>query len=107
MRSPFKGFTGARPPWALAAAAALGLHWLYDPDRIAALHGPIVFRTPDPSDFDGAKGVFVHHGNVQRNLIKLRREARPWLVYGELMNNPTVGGDSFPGDLVVSLVVPS
>jgi len=40
----------------------LGLHWLYDPDRISALEGPICFRPPNPADFDGAKGVFVHHG---------------------------------------------
>ncbi|GIX14238.1 MAG: ADP-ribosylglycohydrolase [Paracoccaceae bacterium] len=46
----------------LADAAALGLHWLYDPERIAALKGPIAFRPPDPADYEGARGVFVHHG---------------------------------------------
>lgn len=45
-----------------ADAAAMGLHWLYDPERIASLAGPLTFRTPDPADFEGAKGVFVHHG---------------------------------------------
>jgi ADP-ribosylglycohydrolase len=46
----------------LADAAALGLHWLYDPERIAVLEGPLAFRAPDPADFEGAKGVFVHAG---------------------------------------------
>ncbi|MEM9047621.1 MAG: ADP-ribosylglycohydrolase family protein [Pseudomonadota bacterium] len=46
----------------LADAAAMGLHWLYDPDRIAALGAPLAFRAPDPADFKDAKGVFVHHG---------------------------------------------
>ena len=46
----------------VADAAALGLHWLYDPQRLAALDGPVVFRAPNPVDFDGAKGVFVHRG---------------------------------------------
>ncbi|WP_339951263.1 ADP-ribosylglycohydrolase family protein [uncultured Albimonas sp.] len=46
----------------VADAAALGLHWLYDPARIAALEGPLVFRAPDPADFEGAAGVFVHPG---------------------------------------------
>ncbi|SFH65544.1 ADP-ribosylglycohydrolase family protein [Albimonas pacifica] len=46
----------------VADAAALGLHWLYDPVRIASLQGPIVFRTPDAADFEGAAGVFVHAG---------------------------------------------
>ena len=44
-----------------ADAAALGLHWLYDPERIATLD-PVAFRDPDPEDFADAKGVFVHHG---------------------------------------------
>lgn len=46
----------------IADAAALGLHWLYDPERIAELGAPLAFRAPDPADFEGAKGVFVHHG---------------------------------------------
>jgi ADP-ribosylglycohydrolase len=46
----------------VADAAALGLHWLYDPERIAGLAGPLVFRRPDPADFAGARGVFVHGG---------------------------------------------
>ncbi len=47
----------------VADAAALGFHWLYDPDRIAKLAGESpAFRTPDASDFEGYKGVFVHAG---------------------------------------------
>lgn len=46
----------------LADAASLGLHWLYDPERIAALEGPLAFRPPDPADYEGARGVFVHWG---------------------------------------------
>ncbi len=45
----------------IADAATLGVHWLYDPDRIAAL-GQALWREPDAADFEGAKGVFVHHG---------------------------------------------
>lgn len=39
------------------------------------------------------KAAFLHHGNLQRNLIALRREARPWLVFGEMLNSPAAGGD--------------
>lgn len=53
----------------VADAAALGFHWLYDPDRIAALaaDGP-EFRPPDAADFDGYKGVFVHAGKQPGDL---------------------------------------
>lgn len=45
----------------VADAAALGFHWLYDPERLAALAGDqAAFRAPDPADFEGFKGVFVH-----------------------------------------------
>ncbi len=44
-----------------ADAATLGVHWLYDPGRLAALDG-VLWRTPDAADFEGATGVFVHHG---------------------------------------------
>lgn len=47
----------------VADAAALGFHWLYDPPRIAALAGEDpAFRQPDPADFEGVPGIFVHHG---------------------------------------------
>lgn len=45
----------------VADAAALGFHWLYDPDRIASLAGNSpTFREPDPADFEGFRGGFVH-----------------------------------------------
>lgn len=37
--------------------------------------------------------AFVHHGNLTRNCIALRKRARPWLVFGEMLNSPAVGGD--------------
>lgn len=51
-----------------ADAAALGLHWLYDPIRIAELDGPLVLRQPDAADFEGARGIFVHHGKRDGDL---------------------------------------
>lgn len=47
----------------VADAAALGLHWLYDADRVSELaQTGLAFRPPDPADFEGYRGVFVHHG---------------------------------------------
>ncbi len=47
----------------VADAASLGLHWLYDTDRLAdiALRGEPVFLPPDRANFEGAKGTFIHH----------------------------------------------
>lgn len=50
----------------VADAAAMGLHWLYDPERIANIaseSGPI-FLAADPRHFDGAKGYFAHEGKA-------------------------------------------
>lgn len=44
----------------VADAATLGVHWLYDPERIASL-GNALWRDPNPAEFEGAKGIFVHH----------------------------------------------
>lgn len=53
----------------VADAAALGFHWLYDPERIAALSGDSpAFRQPDAANFDGFKGVFVHPSKSAGNL---------------------------------------
>lgn len=60
----------------VADAAALGLHWLYDPERIAALDGPLAFRDADPEDFAGAKGVFVHHGKRSGDLSHYGQQMR-------------------------------
>jgi len=61
-----------------ADAAALGLHWLYDADRIAALAatGPLMLRTPDAADFEGFKGVFVHHGRKIGDLSQYGAQMR-------------------------------
>lgn len=46
----------------VADAAALGLHWLYDPRRIKQLEKTkgLVFLQPDAENFAGAKGFFAH-----------------------------------------------
>ena len=45
-------------------AASLGLHWLYDPARIAELaaqnDNSAAFLPVDPAHFEGAKGYFAH-----------------------------------------------
>ena len=49
----------------VADAAAMGLHWLYDPERIANIAdkpGATVSLRPMPHHFDGAKGYFAHAG---------------------------------------------
>lgn len=48
----------------VADAAAMGLHWLYDPERIASIadkQDP-VFLAAEGRHFDGAKGYFAHAG---------------------------------------------
>jgi ADP-ribosylglycohydrolase len=50
-----------------ADAASLGLHWLYDTDRIALVEnqrGRADFLDPQASDFNGARGYFAH-GRLQ------------------------------------------
>lgn len=59
----------------VADAATLGVHWLYDPDRIAAL-GEALWRTPDAADFEGAKGVFVHHGKRSGDISQYGAQMR-------------------------------
>lgn len=45
-------------------AACLGLHWLYDPERIAeiavAQGGHVAFTPVDPQHFEGVAGYFAH-----------------------------------------------
>jgi ADP-ribosylglycohydrolase len=44
-----------------ADAAALGLHWLYDTDRLAQVAGDqVVFRQPRTKDYEGFTGYFAH-----------------------------------------------
>ncbi|MBL8497256.1 ADP-ribosylglycohydrolase family protein [Nitrosomonas sp. JL21] len=46
----------------LADAASLGLHWLYDPERIAQIekNRGLVFLQPDASDYADTRGYFAH-----------------------------------------------
>ncbi|QOJ24807.1 MAG: ADP-ribosylglycohydrolase family protein [Gammaproteobacteria bacterium] len=46
----------------VADAAALGLHWLYDPERIAHIEKAkgLVFLQPDADDYAGVSGYFAH-----------------------------------------------
>ncbi len=47
----------------VADAAALGLHWIYDTDRLTALAAdgrPLEFREPDPKAYEGVKSYFAH-----------------------------------------------
>ena len=50
----------------VADAAALGLHWLYDPARIAEIEATrgLVFLQPDPDNYSGAKGYLAHSGKL-------------------------------------------
>jgi len=45
----------------VADAAARGLHWFYDQERLAALAGDRPeFTAPDPAHYAGAKSFFAH-----------------------------------------------
>ncbi|MDO9311820.1 MAG: ADP-ribosylglycohydrolase family protein [Nitrosomonas sp.] len=46
----------------IADSAALGLHWLYDPERIAQIERikGLVFLQPDANDYAGTSGYFAH-----------------------------------------------
>jgi len=59
----------------VADAATLGVHWLYDPARIDAL-GAALWRKPDAVDFEGAKGVFVHHGKRSGDISQYGAQMR-------------------------------
>lgn len=50
----------------VADAAALGLHWLYDPEHITGIEKSkgLVFLTPDSLDYDGVSGYFAHSGKM-------------------------------------------
>lgn len=49
-----------------ADSAALGLHWLYDPARIAEIERTdgSVFLRPDAIRYAGSKGYFAHAGKM-------------------------------------------
>jgi ADP-ribosylglycohydrolase len=54
----------------VADAAAMGLHWLYDPDRIAAIaeREEPIFLDADRRRFDGVRGYFAHEGKASGEL---------------------------------------
>ncbi len=62
----------------VADAASVGLHWLYDPIQIESLslHGEILFRTPDPSVYEGKRGGFVHAARRAGELSHYGESAR-------------------------------
>ena len=47
-----------------ADAATLGLHWLYDAERLKTLQqqGPLAFRAPERANYQGVMGFFAHAG---------------------------------------------
>lgn len=51
------------------------------------------------------KSVFAHHKRTLQNLIALRKLARPWLVYGEMLQSPAVGGDEV--DMTIKVLIGS
>lgn len=77
---------------AISRLLAEGVTWggLPNHSEIFLNQGLIYSELPFPPEL---RVPFLHHGKTQRNLIALRRAARPWLVYGEMMNSPAVGGD--------------
>ncbi len=50
----------------VADCASLGLHWLYDPERIAQIAQArgLVFLQPDANDYVGVSGYFAHGGKA-------------------------------------------
>ncbi len=50
----------------IADSASLGLHWLYDPERIAQIEKTkgLVFLQPDANDYSETKGYFAHGNKV-------------------------------------------
>jgi ADP-ribosylglycohydrolase len=54
----------------VADAAAMGLHWLYDPERIATIadEREPLFLPAEARHFDGTKGYFAHAGKASGDL---------------------------------------
>ncbi|SNX60592.1 ADP-ribosylglycohydrolase [Nitrosomonas ureae] len=50
----------------IADSASLGLHWLYDPERIAQIEKTkgLTFLQPDAHDYAGVSGYFAHDGKA-------------------------------------------
>jgi hypothetical protein len=74
----------------VADAAALGLHWIYDPariDAIAAQHGTAAFTPLDPANFAGVPSYFAHGARKDGQCSQ----------YGEALRlaRPCIGPDGF------------
>jgi ADP-ribosylglycohydrolase len=75
----------------VADAAALGLHWIYDTDRIAALAAdgrPLEFREPDPKAYEGIKSYFAHANRKAGDLSHYGESA--WVMAKSLKTNAGV-----------------
>lgn len=70
----------------VADAAAMGLHWMYDVERLATLEasGEIMFRAPDVNVFAEPRDEFVHHTRHKGDLSHYGESAR---VVGQLVLN--------------------
>lgn len=66
-----------------ADAATLGLHWLYDAERLKNLQqqGPLTFRAPDPESYHGAMGYFAHAGKQVGDLSFYGESCRLMLAH--------------------------
>ncbi|HEY8857769.1 MAG TPA: ADP-ribosylglycohydrolase family protein [Rugosibacter sp.] len=66
-----------------ADAATLGLHWLYDAERLKTLQqqGSLTFRTPDPENYQGVMGYFAHAGKQVGDLSFYGESCRLMLAH--------------------------
>ena len=71
-------------------AEGFTLGHLINVSELALPEGKLSYEIENPKDL--AKN-FAHHKRLVKALIELRRVARRWLVYGELLASPVVGGD--------------
>lgn len=76
----------------MSRVLAEGFTWgsVLNSSEIALGDGKLFFELAAPEPL---KGALAHHANTLTNLIALRRLARPWLVYGEMLASPVAGGD--------------
>ena len=70
----------------VADAAAMGLHWIYDVEHLAALEasGEVMFRAPDSNVFAGPRDEFVHDARHKGNLSHYGESAR---IVGQIVLN--------------------
>lgn len=83
---------------------AEGFTWgaILNSSELALPDGKLFYEADVP---EPVKSSFLHHKNTLRDLIEVRRLARPWLVYGEMLNSPLVSGDMV--DVHISLLFDS